>query len=733
MTTLPTTVQERIALPSTAQGAPSDAPGAYTAADIFAMIRRRMLLVVILAILFSAISVAGFWVWWQYLPSYEASAFIECVTNRPPTELSLEGGQQRLQNEEFERFVQTQAIRIKSPSVLLKALGMAAVQDTEWYRLIDKDARLIELTDDLRATPMRNSNFLRVSISCRNKKDPDKIVNAVVGAWQLANDEDMSREYGDRLTQARDQEKTVSEKILAKEEQLKSMQALLPPGVGTTGGAFNPNAQRVAQVTQLVVQMRITKSQLENLMHIYTAPGGAPITPDVRAALETDPQIQRLTQSVAILELQLTASRVTFGENHALIRQLKAQLETQEKELAEVTSAKLRAARLDMREMAITGYNMVTQVLFELMEELMEAEAALKDQDEKLFEYMQLQREIEEDRLFKNEVAGYVKSIERVVKERSGITVEVRQSAIEPWQRSAPTIFLLPIGVFFAIALAVGSAVGLEMLDKSVRTSQDIVRHLQIAMLGAVPDVDDEEIPIDRVETVTLDVPRSMVAEAFRRIRTNLQFSAPAANQRSILVTSPRPEDGKTTVAANLAIVAAQTGRRILLVDANFRRPGLHRLFSIESDQGLSNILISEATLDSCVAPTDLPALSVLPCGPIPPNPAELLGSEHFRRFLDDATAKYDQVIIDTPPVLLAGDAVVASTATDGVVLVVRANENSRGVAQRACTLLANVNARLFGCVLNAAQVTRGGYFRQQLREYYDYQEDADPRRAKPK
>lgn len=733
MTTLPTTVQERIALPSTAQGAPSDAPGAYTAADIFAMIRRRMLLVIILSILFSAISVAGFWVWWQYLPSYEASAFIECVTNRPPTELSLKGEEQRLQNEEFERFVQTQAIRIKSPSVLLKALGMAAVQDTDWYRLIDKDKRLIELTDDLRATPMRNSNFLRVSISCRNKKDPDKIVNGVVGAWQLANDEDMSREYGDMLTQARDQEKTVSEKILAKEEQLKSMQALLPPGVGTTGGAFNPNAQRVAQLTQLVVQMQITMSQLESLKRIYTAPGGAPITPDVRAALETDPQIQRLTQSVALLELQLTASRVTFGENHALIRQLKVQLETQEKELAEVTSAKLNAARLDMREMAITGYNMVKQVLFELMEELMEAEAALKDQDEKLFEYVQLQREIEEDRFHKNEVAEYVMSIERVVKERSGITVVVRQSAIEPWQRSAPTIFLLPIGVFFAIALAIGSAVGLEMLDKSVRTSQDIVRHLQIAMLGAVPDVDDEEIPIDRVETVTLDVPRSMVAEAFRRIRTNLQFSAPAANQRSILVTSPRPEDGKTTVAANLAIVAAQTGRRILLVDANFRRPGLHRLFSIESDQGLSNILISEATLDSCVAPTSLPALSILPCGPIPPNPAELLGSEHFRRFLDDATAKYDQIIIDTPPVLLAGDAIVASTATDGVVLVVRANENSRGVAQRACTLLADVNARLFGCVLNAAQVTRGGYFRQQLREYYDYQEDADPQAPKLK
>jgi capsular exopolysaccharide synthesis family protein len=124
---------------------------------------------------------------------------------------------------------------------------------------------------------------------------------------------------------------------------------------------------------------------------------------------------------------------------------------------------------------------------------------------------------------------------------------------------------------------------------------------------------------------------------------------------------------------------------------------------------------------------TGTPALDVLGSGPVPPNPAELLGGEHFRSFLKEVTSRYDQVIIDTAPVLLASDALVVATMVDGAILVVRANQNSRGIARRACRLLADVNAHLFGAVLNAAQVARGGYFREQLRTYYDYQSEAEP------
>jgi len=272
----------------------------------------------------------------------------------------------------------------------------------------------------------------------------------------------------------------------------------------------------------------------------------------------------------------------------------------------------------------------------------------------------------------------------------------------------------------------------LEFLNQSIRTAQDIERHMDIATLGTIPDVDDEEVKIPQVETAVLDEPQSMVAEAFRRIRTNLQFSAPADRQKSIVVTSSSPDDGKTTVACNLALAASLGGKRILLIDANFRRPKLQQFFKQTPAEGLSNILVSEGSLDSLIVHSGVPNLDVLGCGPIPPNPVELLSGESFKTLIEKVTAAYDQVIIDTAPVLHASDAVVIATVVDGVVLTIRANQNSRGVARRALSLLSDVNAQIFGAVLNAARVTRGGYFREQLRSFYDYQPQASSRITKP-
>ena len=300
--------------------------------------------------------------------------------------------------------------------------------------------------------------------------------------------------------------------------------------------------------------------------------------------------------------------------------------------------------------------------------------------------------------------------------------INIAQPAIAALEPISPSIWLLPMAVFLALAASLGIGLGVEWMDKSLRTPQDVSRYMAIPLLGVVPDTDDEEVEIERVETAIVDSPRSMVADAFRRIRTNLQFSAPAERQRSLLVTSARSEDGKTTVACNLAIAVAQGGRRVLLIDANFHRPGLQELFKNVTAEGLSNILIGGAQLSDCVVKTGHGGLDVLGAGRIPPNPAELLVGGGWAALLQQATSAYDQVIIDAAPVLLASDALVLASTVDGVILVVRARANSRGVARRARMLLTDVGAHLFGAVLNAAQVSRGGYFRQQLRDYYDYQ-----------
>ncbi len=710
-----------------------------SASDVLAMLRRRSVLIVLLFILFSGLVVGGFFAWWFYFPGYRGDCLIECVSNIPEKELTLE--QQRLQQDEHERFVLTQAQFLKSPTILGEALKITAVRETDWFKSVSqrKLQPLLELEHDLGAAPMRGTNFLRVFIECRNPKDPAVIVNEVVNQWYHTVKRRTAEEFAsEALDAGKKEEEDLERELNEKRDRLKTIAQRLPAGARQSPGE-NITAQQVKQFGEQVAQLQLELSQLEQYRAIYSDPEGVAVTAEDRSIVEMDPQVAELARVLFLLQQQRASDEKVFGSGHAVLRQIDSQIAAAEERLSQLRLEKFRERRADIREAANTAYDNTRHALFLAQENLAKAEAGLLDQDRLLFDYMELENQILQHIEYKLRVSEYVKSLARIKSQKTAINVNIAQPAINPLERSSPSLYLLPIGLFFALALSIVLGLTVELMDKSVRTSQDIVRHLDVAMLGAIPDTDDEEVAIDRVETAVRDHPQSLVAEAFRGVRANLQFAAPAQQQRSIVVTSPRAEDGKTTVACNLAMSVAQGGRRVLLVDANFRRPAIHRIFTgakagshAAGTKGLSNILIGDGDLASTVVKTDIPLLEVLGSGPTPPNPVDLLGSTQCRTFLQDAVSRYDQVIIDTPPVLLASDGVVLATAVDGVILVVRAKRDSRGVARRACTLLTDVKAHIFGAVLNAAQITRGGYFREQLRAYYDYRPDDDGHSSAP-
>jgi capsular exopolysaccharide synthesis family protein len=275
------------------------------------------------------------------------------------------------------------------------------------------------------------------------------------------------------------------------------------------------------------------------------------------------------------------------------------------------------------------------------------------------------------------------------------------------------------------VLLGLGAAIGLvllsELVDSSVRTPRDLSEHVRLPLLGFVPMI--QPPPADRRDLARLVVsdPMSGLAESFRHIRTNLLFSAPVDQLGSIAVTSAASEEGKTTVATNLAVTIALSGRRVLLIDANFRRPALAEVFGLVGAVGLSNVLTNQAQLADAAQATDVPNLKVIATGPTPPNPSELLGSAMMRSLLDQADAEYDIVIFDSPPALLVSDALTLATMVDGVVAVVRASATSRGMVGRLRDQLHKVRAHILGAVLNAARPTRGGYFRQSQQQYEAY------------
>ncbi|MCF3942633.1 CpsD/CapB family tyrosine-protein kinase [Oceanobacillus alkalisoli] len=205
--------------------------------------------------------------------------------------------------------------------------------------------------------------------------------------------------------------------------------------------------------------------------------------------------------------------------------------------------------------------------------------------------------------------------------------------------------------------------------------------------------------------------PKSPISEQYRTVRTNMQFSSVDNDLKSFLVTSSGPAEGKSSTTANLAIVYAQQGKRVLLVDADLRKPTMHYTFRLDNLRGLSNVLVGEISLEEAVNETDIDTLDVMTCGPIPPNPSELLGSRKMETLLKEAKLSYDLVIFDTPPVLAVTDAQILANIVDGSVLVVRSGSTEIEPAQKAKEALEPAKAKLLGVVLNDREKKASNYY----------------------
>lgn len=205
--------------------------------------------------------------------------------------------------------------------------------------------------------------------------------------------------------------------------------------------------------------------------------------------------------------------------------------------------------------------------------------------------------------------------------------------------------------------------------------------------------------------------PRSPISEQFRTIRTNIQFSAVDDKIQSIIITSAGPGAGKSITAANLAVVYAQQGMKTLLIDADLRKPTVHYTFRLGNLRGLSNVLIGEATFEEAIEHGSVDNLDILPCGPIPPNPAELLASNKMKQLLEYAKQTYDFIVIDTPPVLAVADAKILSQIVDGTIFVVRSGITEKEDVQKAYELLDDGKAKILGAVLNDVDKKEGAYY----------------------
>jgi non-specific protein-tyrosine kinase len=257
----------------------------------------------------------------------------------------------------------------------------------------------------------------------------------------------------------------------------------------------------------------------------------------------------------------------------------------------------------------------------------------------------------------------------------------------------------LALGLLVGLAIGVGGAVLRETLDTSVKTSDDIQQHSGVSTIGVIGfDPDASKHPL-----IVHTDQHSVRAEAFRQLRTNLQFVDIDHAPRSIVVTSSLPGEGKTTTATNLAITLSQTGLRVLVVEADLRRPRVADYLGVINAVGLTSVLAGQATLDDVIQRWGDGRMHVLPSGPTPPNPSELLGSQGMVKLLRQLEDRYDLVLLDAPPLLPVTDAAVLATSASGVLMVVRHGKTTREQLSRAAEALSTVGAHVYGAVLNMA------------------------------
>jgi capsular exopolysaccharide synthesis family protein len=402
-----------------------------------------------------------------------------------------------------------------------------------------------------------------------------------------------------------------------------------------------------------------------------------------------DPELRLLTEQVRALDRQLEAIAATYIEGlTGQIRSLDAALSGFSAQLQRIPDQELQLARM-RREMKV-GEELFTQLQLRMKEA--ETLAAIDDP-----------------------------------------SVRIIDPAAYPSRPIRPAVPLtLALALFSGVLLGVGGAVVRDQMDGTVRTRDELQGLASAPVLGAIPRIEELLQPAsgewrrrrrrggDQVAARFVeDVPGAPVTEAYRSLRTNINFSNPARRPRTLVVTSPAPGDGKSTTAANLALTMSKQGLRCLLIDADLRRGMLHALFDVPREPGLSDVLMGDRTRAEAVRVTE-GRPDFLPTGTLPPNPAELLGSEAMGTLLAAAAEDYDSIVLDAPPMNLVTDAAVLARNTDGVIVVTRAGVTPRQAVLYTFDQLSSVKARVLGSVLNDADVTRERHYGSYMQAYYN-------------
>lgn len=707
--------------------------------DCWLVVRRRRWVIVLCTVLTALLSV---WLGKQRVPVYEATAAVKFEQST-----SLSGLMVEVLSYSSADSIETQASLIRSYPILEEvARRMGKLPDAARGEAVRESkaytATLDALGGQLRTSRVPATSIIEVTVTSANPTEARDLANTVAETYR-----DYNRAVRNaRITEARKfieaQLREVEARVKRSEDEVwayREANGIISPGAEST--------VLVSLFTQIRGDIEKTRQQRSELEQAQARLARSdPASLGDRIFIDTaNPAIQRLQSAQVELLLERNNLALEVTDKHPRLQAIDERMREVRAEMRRELAAQV--ALLRSRE----------EILGRQMGDLLQRNRAVPSVELGLAR-LQRDAKVNDDLL----TLLKTKHQEALIKESEGVEeVTVIRPATEPGapvgKEAVNTVF---VGALLGLVLGLVLAFVQETLDTSIGTIEDVESYLKVPVLGIVPHIDSRET-LQAITTrrpaladtdpealrthallVTHFDPKSPVAEAYRTLRTNLQFARMEHAGKALVMTSPTLQEGKTTTIVNLAVTMAQNGQRTLLVGANMRRPSIHRFFGIEREPGLSDILVGAVPWHDCIrtvadilmgrfdmddvmATPGLDNLHIIESGPVPANPSELLSTPAMAAFLREVREEYDVVLIDTPPVLPVTDATIVAAQADGVILVYQAGKVGRLVLKRAKAHLEGGHAKVWGVVLNDVQAEIAGYAYTQYYTHYYGEESA--------
>lgn len=718
--------------------APSPRPGPAPAApagvgltiDPVRLLKKYYPLLVAAAVLGAMMGAAAHFALLRVHPTYTAAATFECV---PPVTDIYKGVPQQVGTGDFDRFMGTQMALMTSYAVLSRTLENPDVQSTAWAKQFYVNGAMQPqlaqpaLADDLAPRIIPTTNLIRLSMSWRNPDDVKTIVDAATTAFM----EDVRRNAAQQTVARREvldrQRRNLTEEIdrltrLRSEAIQNGRLTSRATGESSEETSSRQLSDKLVEVSQALAQRKALIERYEDMLRNNSV---IQYTEDMVEIAKRDPVVTTLANQLSDLETseQTLLSR-NFGESHPDVVAVRKRREATKQQYDDKMQKALRSAFDAQLEMWNTDVKSLTAQQTKFLKDL---DAAEKRRSDMLRTYNQIDQ-WEKDLARATEELALTNQSRAELELRSNNAVFDQVRVVMPAQRPNQVSFpklgiMLPLGVLLLTGLTAGVVLLREVMDQRVRGPADLAMIPRLRILGIVPDASEDPARPPHVETAFRDTPGGVVTESFRQIRAPLVKKMDQHGMRTLLVLAGMPGSGATTVLSNLALASAAADERVLIIDGNVRRPGLHKVFGIAEGLGLGDCLAGHASLDQAVRPTSVANVSVLTAG-TPGNRMvpERLGAESMSRLLAEAAQKFDRVFVDAPPAIVSGDGISLANRCDGVVLVVRALQEKRGLVSRLRAQLSEAHAELLGVIVNGVRPSAGGYFKGNIKATHEYQ-----------